>query len=532
MKVKKLRWVVVLMSLATIVLVMFQYQWIRTAAKTNEQQFDKQVIHALNEVSKQVASQESLGQTLNVLSRIQKDSGHFESEYEFRVEDLETVEVLHTPKIRVFRNDVFNLPLEGRTDSLNRIKEREVISESRNTTMISSSNAFVELRTGDNEGMSRRIEFSNQDTTNNRLWTIVVDEQAFYNPRPISERVNHEMMDTLLTQAFANQGIDLPFDYGVIDLKADSVVLSSVQETPLLKASPYKVGLFRMDMNIPQPAMLTVNFPQKSTFLLRKVGATLAASILVLGVILYCFVYAVRTILRQKKLSEIKNDFINNMTHEFKTPVATVSLAVEALQDNSLGDLPDMRQRYLQIIRDENTRLGMQVEKVLQIATLDRRDFKLKIERIDVHEVIAQVLDKINLQVAHREGKLETKLEASSSEVEADPLHLSNIIFNLVDNANKYSPQAPEISVATRSQKDGLWLTVADKGMGMTREVLAKIFDKFYRVPTGNVHDVKGFGLGLAYVKTMVEAHKGEVRVKSQPNQGSMFEIFIPFRHG
>jgi two-component system phosphate regulon sensor histidine kinase PhoR len=232
--------------------------------------------------------------------------------------------------------------------------------------------------------------------------------------------------------------------------------------------------------------------------------------------------------LQQKRLSEMKSDFINNMTHEFKTPISTVSLACEALQDEDVKKNETFLKRYISIIDAENKRLGLQVEKVLQMATLEKKDFKLNLEKLDVHEVIDRALGNINIQIEKRNGVIKKKLVASRKEVIADEVHLTNIIYNLLDNANKYSQEKPQITIATKNKSGGIVVLVSDKGIGMSREVLNRIFEKFYRVPTGNLHDVKGFGLGLTYVKTMLDALGGSIGVKSDIAKGSTFEIYLP----
>jgi two-component system phosphate regulon sensor histidine kinase PhoR len=249
-------------------------------------------------------------------------------------------------------------------------------------------------------------------------------------------------------------------------------------------------------------------------------------------VIISCFYVAITTILKQKKLSEIKNDFISNMTHEFKTPIATISLACEVLQEAAVTEDPVKRTRYLNVIHDENKRLGLQVEKVLQSAILDKGNLRLKISPVDIHEVIDQALQNIGVQIEQRQGEIRLELNAEKTVVEADEMHLTNIVHNLLDNANKYSPEEPRISIQTRSVREGVYLTITDKGIGMTKDALQRIFERFYRVPTGNVHNVKGFGLGLSYVKTILQMHQGHIRVESQPNKGSSFEIYLPYAQG
>ena len=227
-------------------------------------------------------------------------------------------------------------------------------------------------------------------------------------------------------------------------------------------------------------------------------------------------------------MADIKNDFINNMTHEFKTPISTISLATQMLQDKDVSASQNMFQRYLNIIKEENRRLGSQVEKVLQTAQMERGDLKLKLGTVNVHQVIEHVLENISPQIELREGEILFDLKAEHCEIEADEVHLTNIIFNLLDNANKYSPNRPVISIETEDLEQGIAIRISDKGIGMSKESLKNIFEKFYRVPTGNLHDVKGFGLGLSYVKKMVEEHKGKIKVQSKLGEGSTFEIILP----
>lgn len=239
------------------------------------------------------------------------------------------------------------------------------------------------------------------------------------------------------------------------------------------------------------------------------------------------FYGSIQTMYKQKELADIKNDFINNMTHEFKTPISTISLAVEVMKDKEMGQDSSKLNRYLTIIQDENSRLGMQVEKVLQMALLDKGEVKLRLEKINIHEVIEQVLTNLAVQIESKSGIVHLELNAKQPEMYADEVHLTNIIFNLLDNAIKYSPENLAINISTETNDNMLTIRISDKGIGMTNDQLARIFEKFYRVPTGNVHDVKGFGLGLSYVKKMVELHGGQVAVQSKPGVGTTFEVFF-----
>jgi two-component system phosphate regulon sensor histidine kinase PhoR len=247
------------------------------------------------------------------------------------------------------------------------------------------------------------------------------------------------------------------------------------------------------------------------------------------AIIQFCIAYTVNVIFRQKKLSEMKTDFINNMTHEFKTPIATISLAADSITSPMLAGKPDKVQRFANIIRQENKRMNSQVEKVLQMAQIDKRDFSLKLTEVNMHDVIGRAVENISLQVEKKDGIVSTDLQATNPMVEGDLTHVSNMINNLLDNANKYSPEKPEITVHTRNVPNGVEVIIEDKGIGMTKEVKKHIFDKFYRVHTGDLHDVKGFGLGLSYVKALITAHKGQIDVKSEMGKGSSFILTFPF---
>jgi two-component system phosphate regulon sensor histidine kinase PhoR len=216
------------------------------------------------------------------------------------------------------------------------------------------------------------------------------------------------------------------------------------------------------------------------------------------------------------------------MTHELKTPISTISLASEMLRDQKVNADPQRIQKYAGVIHDENKRLGSHVEKVLQMAVIDRGEHKLKLSYVNLHDLVQKAIDKMMLQLEERGGTLRTEFTARFPEARVDEAHFTNIVTNLLDNAIKYSNGSPEITVASRDHSEGVLISVSDKGMGMSKDAQKRVFEKFYRVPTGNVHNVKGFGFGLSYVKAMVEAHGGYIKLKSELNKGTTFEVFIP----
>jgi two-component system phosphate regulon sensor histidine kinase PhoR len=352
---------------------------------------------------------------------------------------------------------------------------------------------------------------------------------------PVEQRLSIKLVDKLLRQELEQKGIKTEYAYGVFSMKKRLFVLTNkVCETKAEHYQQpenfkYQVGLFpsaREDV-----ARLYIDFPHKKSYIWSGLIWNLILTLLFTGIVIFGFYYTISVIFRQKKLSEMKNDFLNNMTHEFKTPIATISLATDALKTIINGPKPEKAERFINIIKEENERMNSQVGKVLQMARIDKREFKLNVEVVDVHDIVARAAEKIALQVEPKNGKVELDLQASDMEIEADETHFTNIIHNLLDNANKYSPEQPEIIIRTRDASGGIKIMIEDKGLGISKEARKHIFDKFYRVPTGDVHDIKGFGLGLSYVKAIVTAHAGNIDVKSEPGKGSTFILTFPYKH-
>ncbi len=387
---------------------------------------------------------------------------------------------------------------------------------------------------------------------------------VFMSDRPLTERVNRFMLDTLLHQALSERGITIPFDYAVRSHQQGNLLFTSAGQTlgtmsvssrmriqRQFEESTYKAALFPTNL-LETGNYVYLFFPDQRAFILSRMTATLAGSAMLILVIMGCFYVAITTIFRQKKMADIKNDFINNMTHEFKTPISTIGLAVEMARDQLATSAPpspvlagaggstgrhsglaDRLSRYVSIIRDENQRLGSHVEKVLQMALLDKGEVKLALTPVNVHDVIEKVLNTMSLSIEQRHGELDMEFDATNEVVLADEVHLTNMLYNLIDNAIKYSPDHVAIRIRTSnttlpSGKPAVAIAVADEGLGLTKEQISRIFETFYRVPTGNRHDVKGFGLGLSYVKKMAEEHQGQITVTSTPGQGSEFELVIP----
>ncbi|AMQ00773.1 Histidine kinase [Pedobacter cryoconitis] len=348
---------------------------------------------------------------------------------------------------------------------------------------------------------------------------------------PLAQRVSKETLDTLLRAELANKNINLDYDFWLKSLVSDRLVFRKIASLrgEILPANTYKTALFSNDV-LRDPGMLYINFPNKNAAIFNNLSVTMASSAGLLIVLISIFSYTLYAILRQKKIAEMKTDFINNMTHEFKTPVSTIMIASEALRDPEIQEDKTRVSRLAGIIYDENVRLGNHIERVLSIARLDKKELKLEEEDVEMNELIAAVADSMSLQLQKKEATLTLNLKASNALVTGDELHLSNVIYNLIDNANKYSIDPPQITLSTSNDHKCLFIDIEDKGIGMTKEQCKRAFDQFYRVPTGNLHDVKGFGLGLNYVQDIITQMNGTIKLKSEKDKGTVFEIIIPLK--
>ncbi len=278
-----------------------------------------------------------------------------------------------------------------------------------------------------------------------------------------------------------------------------------------------------------QDLILSVVFPQRTNYVLGGIAWLLGGSLIFSLFILLSFALSLYFIIRQKKISEMKSDFINNMTHEFKTPIATISLAADTINNPKVITDESRIRHFIEMIKKENSRMNKKVETILQIASLDKKEIEFRYESISVHTIIQRAIETIEIQVQQRNGKIILHLDAEQPLINGDFEHLTNLVNNLLDNAIKYSDEAPEITISTKNSEKGLILSVEDKGIGMTKTVQSKIFERFYRQSSGNIHDVKGFGLGLNYSRAIIEAHKGTISVFSEPGKGSRFDIYLPF---
>jgi len=557
------------MALASFGLMGFQFYWVKNAIRINRERFDQNVLQALNGTIEQLEKGENSDAFYSYLiqdSTLQKAlfekidplelqirsrpnrsnrpslidtffqeqapqvSPTFRRILESRgvdlkvLEELETFFAYMTPEVAstMFTPDEMEVLLKEKENQFQYLSRVESSGKQRKARMPQPSLQDIPEINLTSDALEKIVKTNIKIDFYNKMW----DEMAA-GQQAILDRLDTARVRKLLKGYLLEQNISEDFELGL--LKEDGLIMpiGNVKEQFTLVQKGIQAKLFPNDI-LGKNNYLYLYFPEKSNHVIREVWLPISSSVLFILVIISCFIYAIKVIIRQKALSDTKNDFINNMTHEFKTPLATVSLAVEALQDPELSSQDKFRARYLGIIKDENKRLVSQVENVLQAAALDRKDFNLKIELLNLADILESTVGHFGLQVEKKGGQIIFFNELNQPMIEGDLFHLTHIFNNLLDNANKYSPETPTISIEARDDSDQVFITIKDEGTGLNKDALRKIFDKFYRVPTGNVHDVKGFGLGLSYVKAMLEAHKGGIRVSSELGKGSSFTINLP----
>ena len=344
--------------------------------------------------------------------------------------------------------------------------------------------------------------------------------------KPLKERVNFKQLDLFIKTELLNNGIDIPYHFTVTD-REGTEAYHCPDYTNEGSESMYRKVIFQNDPPA-RMGMVNVHFPDLNSYIFSSVKFMIP-SLIFTFVLLVTFIFTIYIIFRQKKLTEIKNDFINNMTHEFKTPISTISLAAQMLKDPAVGKSPAMFQHISGVINDETKRLRFQVEKVLQMSMFERQKATLKMKEVNANELIAGVVNTFTLKVEKYNGKITSSLDAENPDIFVDEMHFTNVIFNLLDNAVKYKKPEGELllNIRTWNESGKLYISIQDNGIGIKKENLKKIFDKFYRVHTGNLHDVKGFGLGLAYVKKIIQDHKGVIRAESE-----LTDVMMPRKDG
>lgn len=507
MKEKHLKILVSVMALALIGLIVVQGYWLKSAIALKEQQFKESVMQAMNIAAQRLENVESYAKLKSSSSRNLKP---------FSIKTHTSIDTnfnSRTYSIEVEEESVFETA-EGsvvkKTTQILRDEDGNIVQKSFNTSSSSSDH------------------FLSKDDPAGRFINKFFDDLSHVGiTKPITERVDPHLLNKILKSELQNHGINTKFHLGLFSDNRLVLKEKGVPTEQFLR-SPYSIRLFPKDYFFTHDH-LSLIFPKEKGFLLKEVSPVIAMSSIFILTIVIVFWITYSTVVKQKKIAVIKSDFINNMTHELKTPISTISLACEVLNDADIPKTEERTAHYVGVINSENKRLGTLVENVLQSAVLDKAEFSLKLHELSVHEVINQVCHQSKVRVEQSNGQIITNFKATNPLIQADRVHFTNIVSNLIDNAIKYSPKEPTVIIKTRDINNGIVIDVEDNGVGISKENVSKIFDKLYRVPTGNVHDVKGFGLGLSYVKAIVEKHNGSIKVTSQLNKGSTFSIFMPF---
>ncbi|WP_347174529.1 sensor histidine kinase [Polaribacter uvawellassae] len=512
--------IVALMSFSLIGIVTVQVYWISNAVETKNAQFLNDVQIALTSVSEEVAEKEY-------------------AEYRRRIKPL-----LDKP-INITSNQLRNFVLQQQDTTGKQISAYSLTVLEQNfkvpADFLENDSLVVKKITGredifNSNSFSPNTDFLKNNTS--QIFTSIKrfknEEEAFIkdvynefrNSTPIHQRISNRDLNATLKNEFTKRGIHIDFKYGVYSSDGYLTNLKSGYYT-INKANSIGSPLF-VDESGDSKFKLYVTFPNKQEHILGDISNILLLSVFFIFIIIVAFSSSLYQIIKQKKISEIKSDFINNMTHEFKTPIATINLALDAIKNPKIINDSEKVNRYVKMIREENKRMHAQVENVLRISKLEKNQIDINKSAIDMHDIIEDAISHVRLLVNDQKGKITTNLHALQSEVLGNDLHLTNVVVNILENALKYSNKEPNIEVLTESTSKFFILKIKDDGIGMSKNAQKYVFDKFYREHKGNIHNVKGHGLGLAYVKEIVESHQGTVFVDSEKGKGSTFTVKLP----
>ena len=427
--------------------------------------------------------------------------------------------------------------INGKSDDAQRAKEllnsdESLFKHSYTVDQLTMPDESVQIKSlgGKNTSISKASESQNQQYRERFLRSKALFDEVTArlmndaSSKPIEKRVDFVLLDELLSKEFYNNGVELPFHYVVTD-KSGKIIFSCHDDKMVVTKDFYRQQFFPNE-NSDKVYFLNVFFPTRSEYIVHSLKLLLPSIILTM-LMFFTFMLTILYLLRQKRLTSVKNDFVNNMTHELKTPISSVSLAAQMLSDNSVNTNPKILAHISHVIIDETKRLSFLVDKVLQMSVFERGRATMNFQELDMHELLETVIGNFSLKVNNTNGKIIDQLNAQNAYAMVDEMHFTNVIYNLMDNALKYRKETLILTVSTWNDKDKLFISIEDNGIGIKRENMKRIFDQFYRVPTGNVHNVKGFGLGLAYVSKIIKLHKGTIKVESEYGIGTKFIIEI-----
>ena len=515
MKKKTIWAIAIIMGLSFVILLGLQLTYIQEMANMKKEQFDESVTRALYQASRNL----ELNQTLKYL---EKDVNETERRA-FRVDSMGTRS--GEPDGTIQQSHQYSVT--GKDGTVYSSFELKTIA-----TRPSQMPKAMILRS-DKNSITEASKSLQEIVKNRYVYQKALLDEVVYkilyqaSEKPLKERINFRILDQDLKAELMNNGINIPYHFTVTTHDGREVYRCPDYTGDGVEYT-YSQVLFRNDP-ANKMGIVKIHFPDMSSYIYSSVRFMIPSVVFTL-VLLVTFIFTIVVIFRQKRYSEIKNDFINNMTHELKTPIASISLAAQMLNDKSVTKSQQMLGHLSGVINDETKRLRFLVEKVLQMSMFDKKKAVFKKKELDLNEMVENIAKSFTLRVEHTGGKIYTEIEAIDSAIFVDEMHFQNVIFNLMDTAVKYRKQDKPIDIYLRTWNDNdhLYLSVRDTGLGIKKENLKKIFDKFYRVHTGNVHDAKGFGLGLAYVHKVVDLHDGEIKVESEYGKGTTFTIKLP----
>ena len=518
------RLLVVLMSLSLIGIILVQVYWFNTSFKNNEEQFRFHVKQVIGNVSNKLQKEEAFS-FIDKYKKLKDSIGKEPQKSDF-LEFGYYQRNSRTNETIIYSNNIisedYNISssfFDKKSDSL----KLKSFTSKRTTEVYNNGNI-------DKSGMQQKV---NPDIKINKTGKLDILDNAQFEiffkdiaaAKPLQERVSIEKLQKFLHYELDEYDVKTPFEFSIYSNGLATKIQS--ENFRFDKEDTYSIPVFT-DNEGNEKYLLMVCFPHKEKFLFSElVGITLLSIIFTL-VIIIAYSSALNQLIRQRQISEIKTDFINNMTHEFKTPIATINLALDAIKNPKVIDDKEKVHRYLQMIRDENKRMHAQVENVLRISKLEKKELDISKDSNNIHDIIEDAIEHVNLIIEDRQGKIKKHLEANRTTVLLNDMHFTNVIVNVLDNAIKYSPETPIIDIYTENIKDFVIIKIKDQGIGMSKVAQKRIFEKFYREHTGDLHNVKGHGLGLSYVKRIIEDHNGQIFVESEKGKGSTFIIKVP----
>lgn len=540
-------YLVVAIAITMLGLLYIQYSWTKNAIRASELNFERSVQEAISKVIYETEKQEIANKLkdqfkskrtgLSLINTIDSINQNLYTEFKDMFSDtIITDSIINITKERIsieISQDKYGQPVT-RIDTSYIVynkseREQQELNESTNESRERELNSAQ---------TDRKVAHTNVDSLMQEIdkflkRTVIVSDifQDLFSLShfiPIEERIDTILINTQIKRELQNKGIDIDYEYGIYSsFKGEMIFEKTGKYTNELKEKGQSFLLFPSDF-FSIPNYLFIYFPQRKAFLLNELKLTFIISFLLIILIISIFLYVLISFIRHNKLSEMRNDFINNMTHEFNTPISTISLACETLKDPTFKNNESIVSNYVEIINKESKRLASMSEKILQTAVIDKGHLKIKNETLDVKAIITNVVKNFSPQIEQRNGNIHTFYLAKNHSILADKLHFTNVIYNLLDNASKYtSEKNSEIIIKTFNDKDELVIEIIDNGIGICKKDQSKIFDKLYRVNSGNIHNVKGFGLGLNYVKAIMQLHKAKIKLESEVGKGSTFKLIF-----